>query len=122
MSRETWATREELSARKSRIVTACRPTRLAQCNAQNRALKFVSVSVGPMISRSLAMPLWMQHFLVLAAVIGCVLFIGWQAFQSLRGRKSKLNGCGSCKTCGPAETKPTGPRTAIIPVDLLRKR
>jgi hypothetical protein len=71
------------------------------------------------------MPLWTQNLVVVLAVLGCVSFIAWQGFLSLRGRKSKLNGCGSCKTCGTTtatEPKPAQQRLQIIPADLLRRR
>ena len=71
------------------------------------------------------MPLWSQHLLVLLAVAGCLAFVARQAVASLQGRKSKLNGCGSCKSCGtPAQDpKPaTSQRVAIIPVEMLRRR
>jgi hypothetical protein len=71
------------------------------------------------------MPLWTQNLVVVLAVLGCVSFIAWQGFLSLRGRKSKLNGCGSCNSCGTTrtETKPaTSARVQIIPADLLRRR
>jgi hypothetical protein len=71
------------------------------------------------------MPIWLQHLLVLLAVMGCISFIVWQGVLALRGRKSKLSSCGSCKSCG-TETKSAAPaqspRTAIIPADLLRRR
>ena len=70
------------------------------------------------------MPIWSQHLLVLLAVMGCVGFIGWQAVLSLRGHKSKLNGCGSCKSCGTPEPAPkaTPARVAIIPLETLARR
>jgi hypothetical protein len=72
------------------------------------------------------MPLWIQNILVLSGVLGCVAFIAWQGFLSLRGQKSKLNGCGTCGSCGTTPTPPAKPassnRVAIIPVDMLRKR
>jgi len=72
------------------------------------------------------MAVWTQNLVVVLAVLGCVSFIGWQGVLSLRGRKSKLNGCGSCKSCGTTpqtESKaPAGTRLQIIPVDMLRRR
>lgn len=70
------------------------------------------------------MPLWTQHLLVVLAVIGCAAFILRQAVESLRGRKSKLNGCGTCNSCGttPQAKQPADERVAIIPVDMLRRR
>ena len=46
------------------------------------------------------MPLWTQHLLVILLVAGCLSLVGWQAFQSLRGRKSKLGQC-CAKGCSP---------------------
>jgi hypothetical protein len=72
------------------------------------------------------MPLWTQNLVVILAVLGCVSFIGWHAFLSLRGHKSKLNGCGSCKSCGTTpqtQAKPaSSSRLQIIPADMLRRR
>ncbi|HXE55600.1 MAG TPA: hypothetical protein VN541_21430 [Tepidisphaeraceae bacterium] len=71
------------------------------------------------------MPLWSQHLLVLLAVAGCLAFVVWQAAQSLRGRKSKLNGCGTCNSCGTTPVKSQSPptnRVAIVPVEMLRRR
>jgi hypothetical protein len=78
------------------------------------------------MDRWFEMPLWTQNLVVVLAVLGCVSFIAWQGFLSLRGRKSKLNGCGTCSSCGTiaqTEAKPvTGARVQIIPADLLRRR
>jgi hypothetical protein len=70
------------------------------------------------------MPIWVQNLLVLLAVVACVAFIGRQAIAALHGRKSKLAGCGSCKSCGPAESseKETDPKLQIVPLELLKRR
>ena len=70
------------------------------------------------------MPLWSQHLLVLLVALGCAAFIARQVFLSLQGRRSKLNACGSCKSCAPPAdaAKPAGTRLVIFPADLLRKR
>jgi hypothetical protein len=72
------------------------------------------------------MPLWTQNLLVLLAVLGCVAFIAWHGYAALHGKKSKLSGCGSCKTCGteePPKPKPAGEqRVAIIPLEMLARR
>ena len=70
------------------------------------------------------MPIWTQHLLVLLAVSGCVGFIAWQAVASLQGRKSRLNGCGTCKSCGSADvsTQTASARLQIVPTELLKKK
>jgi hypothetical protein len=73
------------------------------------------------------MPLWLQTFVVVSAVLACLAFIAWQAVLSLQGHKSKLNGCGSCKSCGANETPTPTPkastgRVAIIPLEMLARR
>ena len=62
--------------------------------------------------------------LVLIAALGCVAFIARQAVLSLKGRKSRLNGCGTCGGCGtgqPAQTKSTE-RIAFLPAEMLGRR
>ena len=71
------------------------------------------------------MPLWAQHLLVLLAVAAAAAFVVRQGFLSLRGRKSKLNGCGTCGSCGTNPEKPqppSGQRVAIIPLDVLKRK
>jgi hypothetical protein len=70
------------------------------------------------------MPIWSQHLLVLLAVIVCGAFIIRQAIAALSGRRSRLSGCGSCKTCAPSEPSdsPQPGRVHIIPIDMLKKR
>ena len=66
------------------------------------------------------MPMWTQHLLVLAAVGGCLGFVGRQAYVALQGRKSRMGGCGSCGGC--ATPTPTQSRTQFIPLDALKRR
>ena len=71
------------------------------------------------------MPLWSQHLLVTVAALACAAFLLRQGFLSLRGRKSKLNGCGTCGSCGSTPRKgDEGAKkgVAIIPVDLLKRK
>jgi len=95
------------------------------------ALRTIMFSGGRKMVRSAdptesVMPVWTQNLVVVLAVLGCVSFIAWQGFLSLRGRKSKLNGCGSCSSCGTmtqTKSKPASTaRVQIIPADLLRRR
>jgi hypothetical protein len=75
------------------------------------------------------MPLIIQNLLVLLLVAACVAWVGRQAFQSLRGRRSKLGSCCAkgCTTTAP-EAKPTeqqspaAPRIAFIPLEQLARR
>jgi len=64
-----------------------------------------------------------QHILVLLLVAGCLSWVGYQAFQSLRGRKSRVGSC-CAKGCDAAASpkKPAGERIVFIPSDALRRR
>ena len=66
------------------------------------------------------MPMWLQHLLVLIAVAGCLVFVGRQAFQALRGRKSRLGQC-CAKGCGavPPPNQPKTERVVFFPVEML---
>ncbi|HSU68820.1 MAG TPA: hypothetical protein VLJ39_18205 [Tepidisphaeraceae bacterium] len=74
------------------------------------------------------MPLWLQNLVVILGVLACVAFIARQALLSLKGRKSKLNGCGTCSSCGttPASTQPkpaaSSNRVAMIPLEMLSRK
>jgi hypothetical protein len=70
------------------------------------------------------MPIWAQNVLVLLAVAACAAFIGRQAFAALNGRKSKLAGCGTCKSCAPTDEspKPAKAPLQIVPLELLKKK
>lgn len=66
------------------------------------------------------MTLWLQNLIVLFAVAGCLGFVGRQAFQSLRGRKSKIGSC-CAKGCS-ASAPPAGKlaeRIVFLPVEML---
>jgi hypothetical protein len=73
----------------------------------------------------------LQYIIVFAAVLACVAFVGWQAYQSLAGHKSKIGSCCS-KGCGhdsPSPQKaggqgaaPSGQRIAFLPVEMLERR
>jgi len=55
-----------------------------------------------------------QNLAVLLIVGGCLAYVGWQALQAFRGRKSKLGSC-CAKGCGAAEkTSNTPPRPAPV--------
>ena len=69
-----------------------------------------------------AMPLWLQHLLVVLLVAGCVLVVGWQALQTLWGKKSVIGKC-CAKGCPPAAAEPKADqRVHFMPVEMLRKR
>jgi hypothetical protein len=72
------------------------------------------------------MPLWLQNLAVAIAVLACATFIGWQAYRALQGKRSKLAGCGTCKSCGTEDAKkttaPSDQRVAIIPLEMLARR
>jgi hypothetical protein len=76
----------------------------------------------PRIGR--AMALWLQNLLALTVVGGCAAYAGWQAAQSLWGKRSRIGSCCS-RGCGHAEqssTKPATERIVFIPVEALRRR
>lgn len=65
-----------------------------------------------------------QNLLVFLIVAGSLSFVVRQGFLSLRGRKSKLGGCGSCNSCGtktPSQTTPPE-RVVFLPVEMLSRR
>ena len=71
------------------------------------------------------MPLWSQHLLVALAVMACIAFIARHAVLSLRGRKSRLNGCGTCNSCGTnnaASGRAPPQRIAFLPAEMLGRR
>ncbi len=66
----------------------------------------------------------LQNLLVLLVVAGSFGFVARQGFLSLRGRKSKLGGCGACKSCGtttPSQAEPSE-RIVFLPVEMLSRR
>ena len=67
------------------------------------------------------MTLWIQNLIVLLAVAGCLAFVGRQAFQTLRGRKSKIGSCCAkgCSASAPPAGKPTE-RVHFLPVEMLK--
>ena len=70
------------------------------------------------------MPIWLQNLLVLLAVAASAGFIGCQVLAALNGRKSKLAGCGTCKSCAPQDepAKPAKAPLQIVPLELLKKK
>lgn len=59
---------------------------------------------------------WLQHLLVLAAVLVCVFVIARQAVRTLHGH-GKL---GACCAKGCETTKPTTERVVFLPSEMLR--
>ena len=72
------------------------------------------------------MSLLLQNLAVLLAVTACAVFIARSAYRALQGRKSKLNGCGTCGGCATSSrTEPAvNKRRQIpfLPVEMLIKR
>jgi hypothetical protein len=68
----------------------------------------------------------LQHIIVLTLVGLCLAWVGYQTFQSLRGKKSRVGSCCSKGCSTPTATmsakQPTGERIAFIPADALRRR
>ena len=72
------------------------------------------------------MPDLLQHIIVLTIVAGCAAYVGWQTFQTLRGKKSRVGSC-CAKGCDAAmNTKSSAtsqsPRIVYIPVEMLTRR
>jgi hypothetical protein len=69
------------------------------------------------------MPIWSQHFLVITLVLACIAVVARQAVRALSGKKSNLNSCGMCKTCGPEKGKTIAePKLQMITPDMLIRR
>ena len=68
------------------------------------------------------MPHWLQHLLALTLVAICLIFAARQAFDSLRGKRSKLGSC-CAKGCTPPPTEHTKTEKIVFfPADMLAKR
>ena len=70
------------------------------------------------------MPMIVQHLLVLALVLACATFVGWQSVQSLRGKKSRVGSCcakGCSETAKPRVAK-EGERIVFMPVEMLARK
>jgi hypothetical protein len=67
--------------------------------------------------------MWSQHLLVVLLVAGCLLVVGWQAFNSLLGRKSRIGQC-CARGCNPQPqpSKPPTQKIHFMPVEMLSKR
>ena len=63
----------------------------------------------------------LQHLIVLAAAGGCAAYLIAGCLRALRGRKSRLAGCGTCSGCATAtpSTKSPAPRTVMVGLDAL---
>ena len=65
---------------------------------------------------------WVQNLLALTLVALCLAYVLWQAFASLRGKRSKLGSCCSKGCQPPATTHPKAEKVIFFPSDMLRKR
>lgn len=66
----------------------------------------------------------MQNAIALLLVLGCVAYVAWQLFKTVRAGTGKAGAC-CTKGCGSAEANPavaTGPREQFISSDSLRRR
>jgi len=64
----------------------------------------------------------MQNVIAISIAVACVAYIGWGAFVTLAGKKSKLGSC-CAKGCGtPAVEKKTEAQVQFLPIDLLTRR
>ncbi len=64
----------------------------------------------------------LQNVIAISISLACVAYIGWGAFVTLSGKKSKLGSC-CAKGCGgqPVEKK-TEAQVQFLPIDLLTRR
>ena len=65
-----------------------------------------------------------QNLIVLALVLACAAYVGWQLLKTIRAGNGKAGACCS-KGCGSGDSTPavsTGPREQFISADLLRRR
>jgi hypothetical protein len=71
------------------------------------------------------MAIWLQNFVVLAAVAACLGYVGWQAVRALSGRRSKVGGC-CAKGCATValeqQNKAAEPKVQFMPVEMLARR
>ncbi len=72
------------------------------------------------------MPLWLQNLVVLLLVAACLAWVGRQAFQSLRGRRSRLGSCCAKGCAAPPQNASTekpaaGQPIQFIPVEMLSR-
>jgi len=70
------------------------------------------------------MALWLQNLLALTVVGGCAAYAGWQAVQSLWGKRSRIGSCCSrgCGHTANTSAKPAAERIVFVPVEALRRR
>jgi hypothetical protein len=70
------------------------------------------------------MILWLQNLLVLALVLACATFIGWQIVQSLRGKASRAGSCCAkgCASEPQQARKRPAKRVVFMPVEMLGRR
>ena len=70
---------------------------------------------------------WLQHTIVLLAVVGSAAAVLRQAFASLRGRKGRIGsccdkGCGSAPESSSKPAQPPANRIVFLPVEMLTRR
>jgi hypothetical protein len=66
----------------------------------------------------------MQNAIALLLVLGCVVYVAWQLFKTVRAGNGKAGACCS-KGCGSHDATPavtSGPREQFIASDSLRRR
>ena len=65
------------------------------------------------------MPSLLQHILALTLVAACLVYVGWQGFRVLLGKRSRIGSC-CAKGCADPAKSSTG-QTAFLPVDMLSR-
>ena len=67
------------------------------------------------------MPVWVQHILVLLAVIAAAAVLLRQGVATLRGRGGKIGSCCAKGCASDTESKAQGERVAFLPVESLTR-
>jgi hypothetical protein len=65
----------------------------------------------------------LQHILALSLVALCVGYVGWQAFQAFRGKRSRVGSCCAKGCTPPAATEQSAtPKVVYFPVEMLSRK
>jgi len=64
----------------------------------------------------------LQDILVLLIVAVCVAYVGWQAYRTLRGKRSRVGSCCATGCAKPPEpAAPSKDRIIYIPAEMLKR-
>ena len=68
------------------------------------------------------MPPLVQNIFVFVIVALCVAYVGWQAYRTLRGKRSRVGSCCATGCAKPPEpSQPSKDRIVYLPVDMLKR-